>query len=196
MAFLKPVKKDNAQLSDEEIVEQILAGQQHLLELLYDRYSARVFHKCLSIVKDREMSKDLTHDILVKVFTNLVKFKGKSAFSLWVHSITYNYCIDYLKKQKKLRFNDIDSVAYENIADDQYDIEDKLLTELKLSQLNSLFDRLDPDEKIILMMRYQDDMPVKDIATTLEISESAAKMRLKRVRDQLAVLLEKMPNDE
>lgn len=177
-------------MSDEEIVERILKGEQQLLELLYDRYSGKIYHKCYSIIKDREAAKDCTHDITIKIFMNLAYFKGRSAFSLWVHSITYNYCMDYLNKQKRMDYSDYSEYEYENLANDDESLESKLLQDLKLTQLEAVFEKLNPDEKIILMMRYQDGMSVKDIADTLSIGESAVKMRLKRSRDRLAELIE------
>jgi RNA polymerase sigma factor (sigma-70 family) len=193
MAFFKPTKPVVEKLSDEEIVERVLKnGEQNLLEVLYDRYSAKIFHKCVSLIKDREASKDCTHDIMVKIFMNLVNFKGKSAFSLWVHSITYNYCMDYLHKQKRIEFNDISETEYEHVSEDDEKLADKILQDVKLTQLETVFELLNPDEKLLLMMRYQDGMAVKEIAESLGVGESAIKMRLKRSRDHLADLIKEL----
>lgn len=193
MAFFKYGKTNtDKQLTDEEIVGQILGGQQQLLEVLYDRYSAKIFHKCLSIIKDREASKDCTHDIMVKIFMNLAKFQGRSAFSLWVHSITYNFCMDYLSKQKRMGFSNYTDNEFDNVSNDDEALELKLLQDLKLTQLETVLERLNPDDRILLMMRYQDAMSVKDIGDALGVGESAIKMRLKRSRDRLADLIENL----
>ena len=178
------------QLTDEEIVQRVLQdGEQQLLEVLYDRYASKIFHKCVSIIKDREAAKDCTHDIMVKVFMNLINYKGRSAFSLWVHSISYNYCMDYLQKQKRLQYNDYEESEYEHMATDDIELENKIMRDLQLTQLETVFEQLNPEEKIVLMMRYQDGMSVKEVAEALNVGESAVKMRLKRSRDHLAVLI-------
>jgi RNA polymerase sigma-70 factor (ECF subfamily) len=191
MALFKQSKSaiDKPTLPDEEIVARILRGEQQLLELLYDRYSARIFHKCLSLIKDREASKDCTHDIIVKVFMNLAKYKGTAAFSLWVHSITYNYCMDYLQKQKRMDFSEFAESELDGVANDDESLENKLLQDLKLTQLEIVFEKLNPDDKMLLMMRYQDGMSVRDISESLGVGESAIKMRLKRSRDRLGDLI-------
>jgi len=181
--------------SDWDIIQRVLQGEQALLEILYDRYSAKVFYKCLSITKDANVSKDLSHDILIKIFMNLAKFKGTSDFSFWVKSISYNYCMDYLKKKKRIQFGAIDASEYDNIAADEIELENKVLKEIQLNQLEVLLKELKGDDKMILLMRYQDSMSVKDISSTLKISQSAVKMRLKRSRDRLAELL-KAAQDE
>lgn len=185
----------NSELSDWDIIQRVLQGEKQLLEILYDRYSSKVYYKCLSITKDANISKDLSHDIIIKIFMNLSKFKGTSDFSFWVKSITYNYCMDFLKKKKRLRFGELDASEFDNVAADEIELENKILKEVQLEQLEILFEELKGDDKMILLMRYQDGMSVKDIATTLKISQSAVKMRLKRSRDRLAELL-KSANDE
>lgn len=195
MISQKNIKTTAKDWSDWDIIQKVLQGDQPLLEILYDRYSGRVFYKCLSIVKDSETAKDLSHDIMVKIFMNLHKFKGTSDFSFWVKSITYNYCMDHLKKKKRMRFGELDAGEYDNVAADEIELENKILKEIKLKQLEILFEELKGDDKMILLMRYQDGMSVRDIAGTLTISESAVKMRLKRSRDRLAELL-KSAQDE
>lgn len=187
-------EKDKAQ-TDWDIIQRILRGEQHLLELLYDRYADKVFYKCLSITKDREVSKDLSHDIMVKVFLNLSKFKGTADFSFWIKSVAYNYCMDYLKKKKRFRFDAFDAQQFEQVPVDEIELENKVLKEIQLEQLEKLFKELKGDDKMILLMRYQDGLSVKQIAATLGVGESAVKMRLKRGRDRLAELL-KTADDE
>ena len=198
MSFFKKYKvNSDAHLSDEQVVVRILEGETALLDVLYERYSGKIFHKCLSLIKDKEAAKDCTHDIIVKVFMNLANFKGRSAFSLWVHSISYNYCMDYLQKRKRTDFSDNIEYELDVLSNDDNELEDKLLRDLQLVQLETVFEKLNTDEKMILMMRYQDNMSVKDISDSLHIGESAVKMRLKRSRDhlgELIVALEKKQN--
>jgi len=182
-------KRAVAELSDWDIIQRIGNGEKPLLEVLYDRYATKIFHKCLSITKDRDISQDLSHDIMIKVFINLSKFKGTSDFSFWVYSITYNYCMDYLKKKKRFRVTPYDAAAFKEVSMDEVELENKVLKDLQLDQLEKLFEELKDDDKMILLMRYQDAMSVKQIATTLRVGESAVKMRLKRSRDRLAELL-------
>lgn len=182
-----------AHITDKEIVLKIVKeGKRELLNVLYDRYADKIYYKCISLTKDRETSKDLAHDIIVKVFLNIAKYKGISPFSLWVHSISYNHCIDYLRKQKRIRYTEYDEGSFENIVDNELEL--KQLKEIKLDKLEELMDIINPSDKIILLMRYQDDLPIKRIATMLEISESATKMRLKRARSRLAQLYNEQTN--
>lgn len=190
----KNVNAPASQLSDEELVTAILGGARDLLNNLYNRYSDRVYHKCLAMVKEQALAQDATHDVFVKVFTNLQKFEGKSDFSFWVYAITYNHCISYLRKAKRVRFSTIDEVN-EPVDHAEEALSERLVKEMRISQLERLLHKLDHEEEILLIMKYQDGMSIKQIATILQIGESAVKMRLKRTRGRLGTLLNAMPHE-
>lgn len=89
-------------IEDELLVAQIVASNNtHLFALLYDRYSDKVFAKCLSFSKSTVEAQDLTHDILIQLFIKLRTFKGKSKFSTWLYSFTYNFCLNYVQRDQK-----------------------------------------------------------------------------------------------
>lgn len=191
-------KKEIAQLSDNELVAKIVNGKggRAMQEVLYDRYANKVFYKCVGMVKETATAQDLMHDIMVKILTNLHKFKGTADFSFWVRSISYNYCVDYLKKQKRTRTEEVDE-RFDDLPEDDTERENRLLKEVRLTQLEQLLEELKPTDKAMLLMRYQEGLSVKDIAKALKIGESAVKMRLKRSRDRLTQLVsETNDNDD
>ena len=118
-----------------------------------------MYGKCLLLTKDKEVSKDLTHDILIKVFLNLSKLKTITNFSLWVHSITYNHCIDYLRLKNKFKHEDYEEALFENITEEEIEREQQELKELRLSELEVVFEQLNQEERLILLMRYKDGPP-------------------------------------
>lgn len=192
----KPAKlaSTNSLLTDEEVVEGVKAGDRKLLDELYNRYATKIYYKCLGMVKDAGLAQDLAHDIFIKVASNLDGYKGIAELSFWIYAITYNHCIAHLRTAKRLRFEKMDKKV--DPADDgENELTEKILSDLKLDQLKKLIKKLRPDEEVILLMRYQDGMEIRQIATILEIGESAVKMRLKRCRNRLAELFNEL-NDE
>lgn len=175
-------------LKDDELISLIKNNaddSSKYFELLYKRYFPKVLDKCYSFVKNKSIAEELTEDIFVKTFEKLSSFKQKSSFSSWLYSITYNHCIDYLREKKKLHYpnwsrdNEIPEIIDETeepIEDITYD---KLLVVLEL---------IHPEEKALLLMKYKDDLSMKQIGTALRISEDAAKMRLKRARTRVIYL--------
>lgn len=75
---------DHTLLTDEDLVSRIAKTNNSILfGVLYDRYSNKVYNKCIGFVKNEEEAKDLTQDIFLKLFIKLSSFKGQSKFSTW-----------------------------------------------------------------------------------------------------------------
>jgi len=182
-------------MSDFELIDSILETQnEKCVEMLYDRYSNKIYRKCLTFVKETNLAEDLTHDIFIKSLLNLSKFNKRSQFSTWLYSITYNYCIDYLRKSKKqnyISYNIEDKIA----QDVAYEETDDLLN-IETSRMFKLLDMIRADEKLILITKYQDGLSIKEIAKMLEITESAVKMRLKRAKEKMKNLYHQIYNKQ
>jgi RNA polymerase sigma-70 factor (ECF subfamily) len=180
------VKQDNIKaLSDDDLIKSIInSGNMDLFSELYDRYGNKVYRKVISMVKDMETSKDLTQEILVKSFLSLAKFEGKSKFSTWLYMITYNYCIDYLRKKKRAIFSD-EQISENHHFPIQEEIYEKEVLEMEFDRLETLLELLPVNEKTMLLMYYQDDMTIKELQDHFQIGASAIKMRLSRTRAKL-----------
>jgi RNA polymerase sigma factor (sigma-70 family) len=170
--------------SDEELVQLYVETQTNFyFEQLYERYADKVYRRCFSFVKDGAKAEDFTHDIFIKLIVKLGTFKEDARFSTWLYSITYNYCMDQLRVAKKR--GEIYSDEELEMADsvDLHSVFDE--ADIEVKRLNRAMDYLSADEKSILMMKYQDDLSIRDIADIFRVTESAVKMRLLRSREKL-----------
>ncbi len=149
--------------------------------ILYKRYASKVFAKCISMLKDEAKAGDATQEIFMKIFMNLSKFNHKSKFSTWVYSITYNYCIDALRKDQRHGsiFSDDLEKAPDEVGDDVSDAE---MAEIKVGVLKQVMRQMPAGDRAILRMKYQEGMAIKEIAAALGKTESAIKMKIKRAK--------------
>ncbi|KAA5822368.1 RNA polymerase sigma factor [Algibacter amylolyticus] len=173
-------------LTDEELVEAIVETNNTLLfETLYDRYATLVYNKCYGFAKDGDEAKDLTQDIFLKLFVKLASFKGKSKFSTWLYAFSYNHCVNYVTRNtaKKFEKQSVDYKDIENLSEEEED--DSSFLSMKVDRLKVALELISPEEKMILLMKYQDNLSIKEIVNAMEIGESAVKMRIKRAKDKL-----------
>ncbi|PCI06172.1 MAG: RNA polymerase subunit sigma-70 [Flavobacteriaceae bacterium] len=172
------------QLSDEELIHRIVkSNDTHLFAVLYDRYSRIVYNKCLGFANSPDEAQDLTHDIFIKLFVKLRTFKGNSKFSTWLYSFVYNFCVNYVNRDKHRRNRSIEN---NDINDESYEeVDENALFELRSDKLAKALDLIDPNDKMILLLKYQDDLSIADIQAVLEVGASAVKMRLKRAREKV-----------
>tara|TARA_R110002049_G_C9178388_1_gene563372 strand:+ start:1824 stop:2399 length:576 start_codon:yes stop_codon:yes gene_type:complete len=176
-------------LSDEDLVKTIVKTNDTLLfEKLYDRYAVLVYNKCFGFAKDADEAKDLTQDVFLKLFVKLASFKGKSKFSTWLYAFTYNHCVNYVTRNtaKKFEKQSVDYTDIENFSDDIDD--DASFLDMKVDKLKIALEMISPEEKMILLLKYQDFLSIKDIEDVLGIGESAVKMRVKRAKDKLVTV--------
>lgn len=181
-------------LSDEEIIKLVVESKNNkLLEVLWNRYSKKVTDKCYSLVKDHHLAEEFTTEIFSKVIEKLDGFQGISTFSTWLYAITYNHCIEYLRLKKRLHYPDWN--RRNELPDLVDEIEEEDLTDIRYDRMMKILDMIHPEEKTLLLMKYKDHAPLKLIQSTLQISESAAKMRIKRAKARVGYLYKKLYSD-
>ncbi|GGG52791.1 RNA polymerase sigma factor SigX [Croceivirga lutea] len=176
-----------ADLSDEELVAKIVAKNDTLLfGVLYDRHAKMVYNKCYGFARSIDEAEDLTQDIFLMLFVKLASFKGKSKFTTWLYSFTYNFCVNYVNRNKQRKMSDnsipMDTAEYK-ISDEE--VSDETIYEMKSAKLAKSLEMIEPEEKSILLLKYQDGASIKELSEFLEIGESAVKMRLKRAKSKL-----------
>ena len=181
-------------LTDEELVFKIVeTNNSQLFAILYDRFSKVVYNKCYGFSKNKEEAEDLTHDVFIRLFVKLKTFKGNSKFSTWLYSFTYNFCVNYVQRNAHKKKEKV-TVVTDQIKeeDESQEIDDAQLFELKSEKLGKALSLIDVKEKMILLMKYQDDMSIKEISETLDIGESAVKMRIKRAKQKVVSAYEEL----
>lgn len=152
-------------------------------ETIYKQYVKKVYQKCLSMTKDSTAAQDYTQDIFLKAFTKLDSFKNQSSFSTWLYSIAHNYCLDQIRLTNRSATERLEGQEYSIGPDDR-----KESTDYKLQQLERLLDQLSAEEVMLLRLKHEHGLSIKQLSQRYELSESAIKMRLKRSRDKLICL--------
>jgi len=169
-------------MSDEDIVKEFLLTQNvAYFDVLYKRYAGKIFGKCISLLKDEEYAEDSVQEIFMKILLNMSKFSGRSKFSTWIYSITYNYCIDRIRRKKKDPSMLVEDLSNHDVEDS---VEDAFLIEMEIKRLKVILEHIPVKDKSILLMKYQDGMTIKEIGETIDKSESAVKMKIKRAKQK------------
>lgn len=175
-------------MTDEELVSKIISSNNTaLFEVLYERFSKIIYNKCYSFVHNEEEAKDLTQDIFLKLFVKLSSFQGKSKFSTWVYSFTYNYCVNYVTRSpvRKYEVRLSDSSAIENYSEEIMIINEDFVDNNSEVKLKHALNEISLDDKSILLLKYQNNLTIKNIESLLGLGSSAVKMRIKRAKERL-----------
>lgn len=173
-------------LTDEELVAKIVANNDTLLfGVLYDRYVKRVYNKCYGFAKSVDEAEDLTQDVFLMLFIKLASFSGRSKFSTWLYSFTYNFCVNYVNRDKQRKMSDKSIPVEDNEYRFVEEVPDDSIYQMKSKKLEKALQMVSPEDKSILLLKYQDGASIKELMQVMELGESAVKMRLKRAKGKL-----------
>lgn len=174
-------------LNDCAIAERYIAtGRGIYFDEIYRRYSDKVFAKCLTLLKEPELARDAMQDVFIKILTRISSFNRQSMFSTWIYAVTYNYCIDNIRRNKR---SPLSAMADDRLAAsmpfDTSEQEGRMLFEEEYARVNAALELIPSDDRSVLIMKYQDDLSIKEICSALAKSESAVKMKLLRAKQKV-----------
>ena len=170
-------------LSDKELIERYLKGDNTSFEILLTRHKSRLFAFIMSKVKHKSIAEDVFQDTFIKVINSLQKgnYNEEGKFLPWVMRIAYNLVIDHFRKQSKIRnvrpteeFNIFDLINNGNRGQDE-----EMIRKRVHSDLNILIKDLPQDQMEVLRMRYFEDMSFKDISEITGVSINTALGRMR-----------------
>jgi RNA polymerase sigma-70 factor (ECF subfamily) len=176
-------------LTDNEIIAQMLQGQRESFSLLVKRYQQQAFKLSLVILHNRADAEDAVSEAFVKAFAALPKCREKTDFKSWFLKITYNCCQDILRKRKKISnqtaYHDLaQGASQENPLQDVVEQEEKREVWAALNSLNL-------EDRTALVMKYYQNASYQEIADTLKWTPGTVASRLYRAREKLRHMLER-----
>ncbi|GGI57086.1 RNA polymerase sigma factor [Winogradskyella haliclonae] len=177
-------------INDDQIIEAIQSGEAKAYGQLVDRYKDLVYTLALRMLKHREEAEEVAQDVFIKVFKSLDKFKGDSKFSTWIYRVTYNTCLDNIKKNKK-HLNDVAIDEYTfNKLDTIDNALDNIIKEEKNVLIKNCINKLPEDSSALLTLFYFEELSLEEISKIINVEANTVKVKLFRARKKLAVILE------
>ena len=183
-------------LSDNELVQRFIGGDQFSLEILIQRHKNRVFSYILLIVKKQELAEDIFQETFIKVIRSLKKGKytENGKFVSWVLRISHNLIIDHFSKEKLKGTVSNDSLEVDIFNSQRFSedtIEDQMVTTQILSEVKDLIKELPEDQQQVIIMRHYLDLSFKEIADQTGVSINTALGRMRYALINLRKLVEK-----
>jgi len=183
-------------LDDYSVVKQAIRGDQQAYAILLDRYRNSIFHMMMKMVNNREDADDLTIEAFGKAFAKLSSYAPRYAFSTWLFRIAINNGIDYIRK-KRLQVLSIDdpidgesSTDYSgNLRSGNLDPEQEYIRKQRVGLMREVLTRLSGKYRLMIELRYFEELSYEEIATELDIPLGTVKAQLFRAKEMLHKLL-------
>lgn len=182
-----PVLEAWGWLSDEQIVEKVLAGQTALFEVLMRRHNERLYRAARAIIKDESEAEDIMQQAYVNAYTHLRQFDGRSQFSTWLTRIAVHEAL--ARARRRGRYTSMDTEdSWDPIAMTTAPTPDpeRLAFSGEIGALmESVIDRLPDGAREVFVLRAVEGMSTQEVAAALDVSEAVVKTRLSRARAAL-----------
>jgi RNA polymerase sigma factor (sigma-70 family) len=173
-------------LSDAELVELVLAGEQDVFEVLVERYKDAVQNLAYRMLGNATEAEDVTQEVFVRAYTQLATYKPAHKFSTWLLSIASHLAIDQLRRRRFLALPLEDVPFLEWMADLGTGPEQSALQGEQQDEIQAYLQRLPSKYRAVIVLRYWYDFSYEEIATALHLTPALVKARLHRARELLA----------
>jgi RNA polymerase sigma-70 factor (ECF subfamily) len=175
------------------LVSQCIAGNQEAIELLFHQYQLGVFRLALSIVDDPAEASEITQETFISAVKALGKYKEKQSFKAWLYTIALNCSRSHLRKRRareKLQatLTRLFRVEFEK----QPQPEEAFIQNEKEAALWKSLNQLDDNLRVVVVLRYFHELPIREISEILSIPEGTIHSRLHTARERLRMSLERL----
>jgi RNA polymerase sigma-70 factor (ECF subfamily) len=167
-------------------------GDQRAYAELMERYRDSIYFMLLKMVRVKDDADDLTIEAFGKAFKRLSQYTPNFAFSTWLFKIATNNAIDYLRRKKnntlsldKSFENDEGGEFTMEVATEGPDPEEKVIRKEKIRLMRAVVEKLKPNYRMLVEMRYFDELSYEEISIRLDLPIGTVKAQLFRARELL-----------
>jgi RNA polymerase sigma-70 factor (ECF subfamily) len=176
-------------LSDEEVVERVLAGEIELFEILMRRYNQRLYRVARTILSDDGEAEDVMQDAYVRAYTHLGQFAGRARFSTWLTRIAVHEAVERARRGRRLvQIEDVSPGKEDTmtlLSSTERGPEQQAIQRDLQSVLEAAVEDLPESFRTVLTLRDIEGLSTAETAECLGISEPLVKTRLHRARAAL-----------
>lgn len=164
-------------MEDNRLIKKCQSGDKEAFQELISRYHPYVYKFLIKMTGNEDVSEDITQETFIKLIRNIDKFDiyGKAKFSTYIITLCKNCYIDYFRKNNKyindIYINETLNIEYDNV-------EEKVLDRIQYEDINTSFEKLPEDQRIVIKMKYIEGLTLKEIGEKLEIEPKTIKSRI------------------
>jgi RNA polymerase sigma factor (sigma-70 family) len=177
-------------------IEAVRKGNVAAFSFLVERYQNMVYSLALKLLKNTEDAEEMAQDTFIKAFQKLNLYEGKSKFSTWLYSITYNGCISELRK-RRIQFSSLEDHRFSD--HDEMKMHDYFSETKKEDQeryLNLALGKLPEDDQVLVTLYYYESQSMDEISIITGFTVSNIKVKIHRARKRMYEILHEMLHEE
>lgn len=172
---------------EDDIVKSAIEGESSAFGLLYKHYQPKIYRFVYLKVGRREEAEDLTHHVFLKAWQNIENFKPRGfPFGSWLYRMARNQVIDFYRtKKEETSIDDLDPDFLKKDSETEFSFD----LDLEIKAVREAILTLKPEHQDVLIMRFMEDLSVKEVAEAMNRTEGAVKVLQYRAMEKLRTTL-------
>ena len=172
------------------LVAECIAGNEAAIETLIREYEAGVFRLALSIVGDQADAREITQETFIAALHALRSYEERKSFKAWLYVIALNLSRSHLRKRKFLeKLRATTTALFRLESQKETSPEEAVIHNEKEAAIWSELKRLDERHRIVVILRYLQDLSITEISEILDVNEGTIHSRLHTARERLRTAL-------
>jgi RNA polymerase sigma-70 factor, ECF subfamily len=178
--------------NEQALIQRAQRGDHDAFAVLVEEHQRYLYNLALRVLKDENEALDLTQETFVRAWTALPNFRGQSQFRTWLYRIVTNLCYNRLPNLRRSLTDLGDDVIAELPGTDlALDNPARGFESQELrSYLHTAIENLDENYRLLISLRYQNELAYEEIASMLNLPLGTVKTGLFRAKEQLRRALE------
>jgi RNA polymerase sigma-70 factor (ECF subfamily) len=176
-------------LSDEEVVRRVRAGETSLYEVIMRRYNQRLYRITRTILRDSHEAEDVIQEAYVRAYSHLDQFEGNAKFATWLTKIAVYEALGRLRKRKRqlglAEQSGEEPDTTMPLKSSEPNPEERALGQEARALLEAAVDALPEHYRAVFVLRQIEDLSTAETAECLDLTEETVKVRLHRSREML-----------
>lgn len=169
-------------MDEQQLIKQVLAGQKQAYGHIIARYKNPLYATILRMTKEPQLAQDLVQEAFIKVYEQLGRYEASGSFQSWLYRVAINHCLDELRKK---RYQIKQEPIQETQSIEQAHPEVIYLKKERQRQLEELLSRLPEQERMIVLLRYNNELSYEEISHLLKISLGDVRNKLHRAKKKM-----------
>ncbi len=179
------------------LISRCVDGDEQAIEMLVRRHETDVFRLAFSVLQDAHEAHEVTQETFISALKALPSYRETSSFKAWLLAIALNASRSRLRKQKVLeKLRNTLTAIFRVETQKQVSPEDAVVQSEKETVIWNALNELDERHRIVMVLRYFQELPTTEIADVLSISEGTVHSRLHTARERLRTALAQFHGDQ
>lgn len=169
-------------MEEHQIVERLRNKDNECFIEIVNKYKRKVISLCYAYTEDYFEAEDLSQEVFITLYKNIVKFREECSLSTYIYKISMSKALDYKRKRSLKGF--LNGLFSTNIEQKEYDIDEK-------NHIRQCISSLPRDLKEAVVLYYYIGLNQKEISRVLNVPQKTIEGRIYRAKQKLRVKIQR-----